>query len=306
MRRRGTGVGQVWPVAAVVLVVAGIAASAAVATAVGGGEQDKSRRAFAASSAEIASTFQLAIRHEEDLVVSTSAYILGNPGATNADFHTWAGLERAMERYPELLGFGYGVIVPAAQVPAFARRAVVDPVGTLAPDGSFPIVPPGARPYYCFLVAGLGPATAATIGLPSGFDFCANSTGSGILEVRDSGESSYAPAAVATLPSMTVAIPLYAGGRVPPTVAARRAAFRGWVGMGILPSTLLDRARAGRPDVGLTISYRNRSSDLAFSRGDVAQRGQSVTIDTGTGWRMQTFGPSRAAGCSTAAPRSPC
>jgi diguanylate cyclase (GGDEF)-like protein len=289
-RQRGTRLGRVWPVAAVALVVVGVAISACAATAVAGDARVMSHQAFAASSAEIASTFRLAIRQQEDLVVSTSAFILGNPGASNADFRTWARLERALERYPELLGFGYGVIVPAAQLAAFIRRALPDPPGGLAPDGSFPIVPPGDRPYYCFLAAGFGPGTAE-LALPAGFDFCATATGAGILEVRDSGQSSYAPTDLNGVPSMTVAIPIYRGGVVPPTVAARRSAFRGWVGMGIMSSMLLDRAREGRPDVGLTIRYRNRSSDVVFSSGDVAQRGQTVTIDTGTGWSLQTFGP---------------
>jgi diguanylate cyclase (GGDEF)-like protein len=286
----------VWPIAAVALVVGGIATSASAASATAGDAREKSHQAFAASSAEIASTFRLAIRHEEDLVVTTSAFILGNPSASNSDFRRWATLERALQRYPELLGFGYGVIVPASQLAAFRRRAVADPAGSLAPDGSFPIVPAGDRPYYCFLAAVFGPERAANVALPAGYDFCASATGSGILAVRDSGQSSYAPIGIDGAPSMTVAIPIYRGGVVPPTVAARRAEFRGWVGMGILSSTLLDRAREGRPDVGLTIRYRNRSSDVVFSSGDVAQRGQSVTIDTGTGWSLQTFGPAAGGG----------
>jgi hypothetical protein len=55
---------------------------------------------------EIASTLQLAIQHEEDLVVSAGSYLLSNPAATPADFRAWIVSMQAYDRYPELLGSG--------------------------------------------------------------------------------------------------------------------------------------------------------------------------------------------------------
>jgi hypothetical protein len=38
----------------------------------------------------MASTLKLAIQHEEDLVISASAFVTGNPNASPADFDRWA------------------------------------------------------------------------------------------------------------------------------------------------------------------------------------------------------------------------
>ena len=42
----------------------------------------------------------------------------------------WADSVRALQRYPELTGFGESVIVPASQLSAFAARAVARPCGS--------------------------------------------------------------------------------------------------------------------------------------------------------------------------------
>jgi len=75
---------------AVLLVLAGTVASVLGAKALARSDADKGRLAFHLSSAEIASTAELAIQHEEDLVVTASAFVTGNPRASAADFDRWA------------------------------------------------------------------------------------------------------------------------------------------------------------------------------------------------------------------------
>src|ERR1700676_276758 len=69
-----TGHRSVWAGITIALVLAGALASVLGARSVARSDADKTRLAFHLSSAEIASTLKLAIQHEEDLVVSTSAY----------------------------------------------------------------------------------------------------------------------------------------------------------------------------------------------------------------------------------------
>jgi PAS domain S-box-containing protein len=108
------------------LVVAGAAASLVGAQAVARHDAAQTREAFEASSAEIASTLQLAIQHEQDLVVSASAFFVGNPDASTADFRAWTRSMRAFDRYPELQGFVNTPIYRAGVEPATvaARRKV--------------------------------------------------------------------------------------------------------------------------------------------------------------------------------------
>ena len=44
---------------------------------------------------------------------------------------------------------------PRTDFPAFALNAQADPVGSLAPNGTLQVVPPGKRSYYCLMQVGL-------------------------------------------------------------------------------------------------------------------------------------------------------
>ena len=137
-----------------------------------------SQRSFLSSSDEIAAIVELALLHEEDLVVDTEAFVLGEPHATEAEFLAWASSERAMTRFPELLGFGEALIVPASQLKAFADRARTESNTGFPPPKSFVVTPPGDRPFYCFSVIGLN-RTLAT-GLPPGSTY-ARGRGQGVV-----------------------------------------------------------------------------------------------------------------------------
>ena len=94
---------------------------------------EHARLAFHLSSAEIASTLKLALQHEEDLVVSASGFVTGNPGASAGEFDSWAESVHAMERYPELQDFGLVTLVPASRLRAFEARIAASPLRPLGP-----------------------------------------------------------------------------------------------------------------------------------------------------------------------------
>jgi PAS domain S-box-containing protein len=256
---------------------------------------DTSRNAFRAASAEIASTLQLAILHEEDLIVSANAFVTLNPNASNARFQRWAGSVKALQRYPELQGMGYLKFVPLSKLAAFGAAAERHPVGPLASDGTFRVVPRGKRPFYCFSAGGVGRTPA--IMFPAAFDFCAIPlVGPSIRGARDSGTSAYIPVANEPQDLLGVHMPVYRGGPVPSTIAKRRAAFQGVVGMTLVPAVVLDRALKLHPNTAVTFRYRAGPSNAVFRAGHAPRGAETATIDLHNGWTVRTAGTVRADG----------
>src|ERR1035438_1559343 len=102
----GSNSHHTWITTAALLVVAGVVASAFGAGVVARDNGARAHQAFLSSSAEIASTLQLAILHEQDLNVSATGFISGRAAASNRQFGQWATSVSALTRYPELIGFG--------------------------------------------------------------------------------------------------------------------------------------------------------------------------------------------------------
>jgi signal transduction histidine kinase len=279
---------QVWLAVAAVLVAAGVTGSVLAAGSIAHSDADKSRQAFERSSADIASTLQLAIHDEESLVVNASAYIVEHPDGTVAEFRRWLTSVRAFERYPEVRSGGQMVIVSAAKLPAFIAGARADPAGPLGPNGSFEILPPGNRPFYCLSkVGGQSPHLALR---PAGFDYCANpATHKAVFGSRESGKGSYEPV---PLPNGITLLgsqePIYRGGVTPATVEARRAAYLGTFGMTLDPKLVLDQALQGHPKTAVTMRYNLNSSDVSFSSGTAPVGAQSFVIDLKNGWTVKT------------------
>jgi diguanylate cyclase (GGDEF)-like protein len=286
-----------WAAAAVVLVLAGSLASWMGARAVAHSDAGKGRLAFHLASAEIASTLTLAIQHEEDLVVSASAYVTGNQHGSAAAFDRWVESVRAMQRYPELQNIGLVNLVPASQLKAFEARMAADPLRPLGPQssvpkGSFQILPAGERPYYCFAVAGL--ARSAATYIPPGLDYCALAPT--LINGLDSGQSSYAPFMEGGKTTLGVETPVYRGGVVPKTVAARRRDFAGWLGELLLPQVVLARALDGHPNVAVVFRYDSGKTHVAFASGRVPAHAQSSSIRLYNGWSVQSAAPQVAVG----------
>jgi diguanylate cyclase (GGDEF)-like protein len=309
-RLKGPGPGRtsVWAFLTALLVLAGVLASLLGARAVARSDADQGRLAFHLASAEIASTLKLAIQHEEDLVVSASAFVTGNPNASPADFDRWAESVHALQRYPELQDFGLVALVPASRLAAFEARMAATPVRPLGPSSAAPkesyvILPAGNRPYYCLAAAGLARSAASLV--PKGLDYCALAPT--LITARDSGLAGYAPFVQGETTTLGVETPVYRGGAAPATVAARQREFVGWIGELLVPNVLLAQALAGHPNVAVSFRYDSRYSHVAFTRGGVPAGAQSTTIalqvgreaglaNSHEGWTVQSFGAGVARG----------
>ncbi|HEX7625688.1 MAG TPA: CHASE domain-containing protein [Gaiellaceae bacterium] len=250
------------------------------------GDADRSRRDFRASAAHITSTLQLAIQHEEDLIVSARGFEVTKPQASNSAFVQWAGSVEALRRYPELLAMGYVQIVSRPQLAAFVAGAAQ--TGPPWAHGIHGVVPPGDRPFYCFAVAGLQRGAKSVY--PPGFDQCAvEPLRSQILLARDTGLLSYLPYQAGAMKTLAVFGPVYRGLGTPATVAARRKALLGWVGMTLVPKVVLDRALQGYGNTAVKLRFGAGASSVVFTDGRLPKHAQSLTIDLHDGWHVTTF-----------------
>jgi signal transduction histidine kinase len=268
----------------VLVVVLGAVGSLFAARAVAHSDKQKSQRALAATSADVTARLRLAIQHEEDLVVSTSAFIVSNPNISNAKFNAWVRADRVAERYPEILGLGRIVIVPRSQLANYAARAIKDPAGPLGPGGSFHVIPPGKRPFYCFIdLAGRSRGLMVT---PAVLDICA-ATGNKIVVSHDPAQGTYEPVQLGNVRALGVQTPLYRGGLVPATATGRRAAFIGWIGIALTPKVVMQAALDAHPATAVTLRYSRGTKAVAFSDGKAPRAAQSLTVDLHNGWTVR-------------------
>ena len=269
------------------LVVVGIASSTLAAAGNAHAHGERSQRAFLSSSQEIAAVLEVTLQHDEDLVVDTEAFVVGDPHATEAQFVAWADAEHAMTRYPELRSFGEALVVPAPKLKAFVKRATAGSDNGFPPTGSFVITPPGNRPFYCFSVIGLD--RTLRDGLPSGLDLCGGTRGKSLLATRGSGQANLEPLTVGSMTSLLLGVPVYRGGAVPTTTAARRAAFIGWVAMNLVPGVVLTTALAGHTHTAVQLRYGAGTSLVVFQDGRIPAHARSARVNLNSGWTVATF-----------------
>ena len=270
-----------WAVLVVLLVVVGTMGSWLAASGFAHSAGQKSHKSFVTSSAEVAATLQLAVEHEQDLIVSAQTFVLGNPTATEAQFVQWADDMNVMRRYPELQGIGSMQIIPASHIAAFSKLA------TTNYPAPFVIVPPGKRPFYCLAVINV--VRNAGDGLPPGFDLCAGASGQRQLASRGSGQEVLAPIVIRKVTALALGVPIYKGGSLPTTAVARRAAFAGWVGMSIVPCVILTTALQGHPNTAVALRYGGRSSTVVFRTGRAPSGAQVASVNLHNGWTVQIF-----------------
>ena len=243
-----------WLAIAAVLVALGAVGSTFGAVAVARNQGQQSRQGFAATAMAISSTFQLAIQHEQDLVIGAGAFVVRDPDASQADFVKWTSSVHAFERYPELMtsAICHG---PGIALDEF-RHLGGDPSGPLAgPDGTFRVEPPGHRAYYCFGTVGEVRNTEDR-----------RTGGTGLLRHRTRTGASRGTGHAAGAPTSRSRSATTSNWRVElPTTRRRQSDHPSGpkkriprlVGVSIVPDVLLDRALLGYPDaIAVTMEVR--------------------------------------------------
>jgi diguanylate cyclase (GGDEF)-like protein len=304
---RGRGRGS-WAAITAMLVLAGALAAVLGARSLARSDVGRQRLAARLAADDVAATLKLAIRHEEDLTVSMSAFVASNPNVTPLAFDVWVESMHTLTRYHELQNIGLAKFVPASQLAAFEARMAARPLRPLgsrstAPAGRLQILPAGKRPYYCLAVAGMARSAASYV--PVGLDYCALIKS--MISARDSGLTGYAPLANAGSVTLGIETPVYRGGVPPSTVAARRRAFVGWLGELITPDVLLQTALAGHPNTAAVFRYDSSFSHIQVASGSLRGRVERRTIalqvgreaglaNPRAGWTVQVLTASVARG----------
>jgi diguanylate cyclase (GGDEF)-like protein len=282
-----------WLWAAGALFLVGVVGSALGSLVLARAEANRARAGFRTASAQVASTLQLAIQHEQDLILAARGFILETPHATQAQFSRWAQSLSVFERYPEVPGFGFVELVPHADLVRYATTTPRARPSSRSPGTAQPlaVIPPGDRPFYC-----LAPVQYFRPGLtlPAGFDYCAGGGGSVLpasLYSRDTGIGAYVPYSVAGTEFLGIQSPVYRGGEVPGTVGARRRAFVGFVAMSVVPRVVFASAVQGHPGLALLLRYRVGASSATLSYGKPSGD-RKVVVDTrlSDGWTLTVFG----------------
>jgi diguanylate cyclase (GGDEF)-like protein len=274
-----------WLAAGALVIALGTLATVFGANAVAANAAQSSRRAQVVAASGIAANLQLVLQHEHDLVVSASAFFLDHPDASHASFLRWAGEVGALARYPELLGIGEAVVVPDSELAAFGEAAVASDAGTTTPT-PFTVIPAGKRPFYCFSTTGLARNALAT--KPIGEDLCAGVQGQAMLAARDSGQPDLQPFTIDGIVTLSLGSPMYRGGATPTTVAARRAAFVGWVGISILPNVILASALGSHANTEVTLKFGTGAATILFQSGQAPPSSQITSLNLHDGWTVET------------------
>jgi len=284
---------RVWIALSTLLVLGGSIASLLGATAQSHKHANRTRQEFRAASNDVAASLGVAIEREQDLVVSTGAFVASERGTADTGFVPWVRRQLASGRYPEIRGLGDAVIVPFSRLSAFAASQQRERAGSQGAKGTFTVSPPGRRPFYCF--AGSYVASSPQSTYPAGLDWCDGPLRQYLLAARDTGSSAYLPTGIGGVTTLTGFAAVYRGALPPASVASRRSAFVGWVVLTVAPQSVLVRALAGHGAISVTFSYRAPGSDVAFHDGSVPNRAESLSIDLHNGWTVRTFtaaGPS--------------
>jgi signal transduction histidine kinase/CheY-like chemotaxis protein len=276
-----------WPLlAATLIALGGTAAFAIAARSVAHNDAAKARIAFDAASDATADTLELDLQHEADLELAANGFVVDHTHPTVARFATWGRAVQIGTRYPELTGIAWIVLVPAAKLPSFSPQPVV-PADAERPGARGAVFPAGKRAQYCLARMELGPNAAVVT--PSDYDLCA---GTRLLATRDAGSLLVFAAAS----ELSVASPVYRGGGVPATVAARRRDFLGWTAVSVDPTSLLGLALGFQTDTELVLRRSSGASTLVFRLGQAPPARQSTTIDLNNGATLEVIGSSAGGG----------
>jgi diguanylate cyclase (GGDEF)-like protein len=283
-----------WIAIAVVVVSVGFLGSFFGARNFAQNNVQQARQNLQTSTAEISSTLNLAIQHEQDLAISAGAFVVENPNASESSFIRWVNNVDAFQRYPEILAVAEVLIVRPSQLAAFAVRAAINAKESKAPSQTFTLTPPGKRPFYCLV--DVEHARAGQTEIPIGLDLCDSSLGPQLLQARDSGQPTYAPDSLGGSAAFAVGTPLYRNGSHPNTLAGRRANLIGFTGTEILPNRILTTALQGHPNDAVAFHYQRSGSNVSFTAGNRPKNATSASISLHNGWHVQVFTASVAGG----------
>jgi len=248
-----------------------------------------------ANDVQIAQTLGLSLQHENDLLVAAQSFELDNPSARQSSFVQWARNADVMRRYPELFAIGAIQVVTRADLGAFAARYPIPSMANSGPANTIQPYPAGIRPYYCLPTMLL--VRNPSLRLPRGLDICRAIAGVNLQATKFSGLPSLEPAQFLGASLLSISVPLYRGVGVPTTVAARRAAFVGFIGVLFNTSVDIDTALVDNPHTQVALQHRAPGAPLVQFRGGSSPANAHVeSVNLHNGWTVKISSASLGGG----------
>jgi PAS domain S-box-containing protein len=214
--------------------------------------EEEARRRFENRARATQERLAGAIKSYTDVTRALVAlFAAGDEPVTRLQFHRYVDTLELRTNYPAIDAVTYAQVVPDAERAAFEARVRAD--RSVDPNGypDFTITPAGRRPSYTALTFIEPPAMMdGKLGLDIG---ARPAVAEAMARARDAGgiSASGQPVQVhGPTPHIALSMraPVYRGGRTPGTVAARRAAYIGGVGVSFSVPALVERALSAAAD----------------------------------------------------------
>ncbi|MGC1238257.1 MAG: EAL domain-containing protein [Acidimicrobiales bacterium] len=273
---------RTWGAIAAIVVVLGSVSSIIGANAVDNAQSQRIHKDFLTSSLEIGSTLKLELQGQRDLIGSAESFLVGDPKATQAQFTRWSKDVRVLQRYGAVTSLGVLEYVTAAELPAYAKRVSAQQATP------FHVEPPGKRPYYC--LAPVGITRPGSPILTRDLDVCGSGLGPIFLAARDGGTSAVLPYTYDGVHTVALETPIYEGGGVPTTRAARERTFIAIIALTLLPKVILTNALIGHPDTAVALHYGGAHSSTVFQGGVAPRNAGTATVNLHDGWTIDALG----------------
>ena len=214
----------------------------------------RARARFEAASFEARGRLENRLRNCEDLLLGIRGFAQAQEGPDRMRLRTYLQSLDLGHRYPGLLGASYGVPVPLAErgvVLERLRREHGQPGLEIKPGWGFELDA-------IVLFAEPEATNLKVLGFNSG---SSPEQRNSLLAARDTGQLQASPAmpiaqAPEAGPGLVLRLAVYLGGRVPPTLEGRRAAFAGYANCAFLLRELADDSlvRLARDEIRVSLT----------------------------------------------------
>jgi diguanylate cyclase (GGDEF)-like protein len=280
-------------------------------------------RTFTSMATTSADALGAALQRDSDLAATARTLVETMPHLTNNQFENWFRILGTRNSYPSSFGLIYIENVRQSHLAGFARQVTTDPPLSLPMTAPFAVSPPGSKAPYCLVRAGSiqvklssGLSVSSLMALLAftapDLNYCALPIGAILRQsastaqtaavtlsslIAESPHEAGVPAIPAMLPNFlsksglfVTMTPIYPGGTVPATPAARLRSLTGWI-LGIYEATaVLDPIVDGHHGESATLSYidPSGSSTVLASAGapDSHDLARTYALSTSGNWRV--------------------
>ncbi len=289
------------------IAVLGLAASTFVAAEWRASALEANRKSFESTAAVLGSALEAKLSADVALTRTMRAHAALETQQSETQYLQWyRELQRGAPSSPDVVAT-FIQVVPASELAAFRRQVETDPAFRKLLGAKLKVIPAGRRPSYCLTRAIVGSNATASL-YPGLLDYCAPVVpGIGrspypalVRTATDTGSFIVTPLlATGSRSLVAIGAAVYSRGASIATVAARRAALRGFIGTTFDSATTIGAVLTGRPSVTLALYHRNSGGPLQLiGRAGANPKGRSpgysTRRDLGEGWLLETTGTAAA------------